>query len=463
MPPHPSPPDPTSGQAAGALGEQSPRRDDTRSNGETAGARGGHTESQDPSALPGPVGACIARIAGRLLDHNGVISVVLLGSAARGELVCAQIDGRLEVFGDLEFLAITGRRLPQARRLAMAGDVHDMGVSLGCRNPLFHAEVLIRERRRLPKMLPLIFTNELRVCGRVLAGVDLLSEIPAVTAQTLDRRNTHEILMKRLWALAEAVPGLWLDQRDLPELPARTLSVAAARNALDVPTVLLPEAGVLLPTYAARVEYWATHAALPFRAHIDQAVGGDSSAWLVRVLADRRAAIRSPDLAQSHRVSVAALEAALGWLLKVPVGSSPGAVAEAVVRNSRALYHEVPISPGELVGLITQARAVRRDRGLGAATRWTAAARKGRLTAALLALHGSLGAWQGLDESGARTLLDTTWAALGPLAEPAATPGNAFPSLWRDARRAIARAWWRAIRLGDPVARRRLEEALWHD
>jgi predicted nucleotidyltransferase len=285
----------------------------------------------------------LERLAARCLADRAVVAVLLLGSAARGELVAATVDGRLELFGDIELFVVTDGRLPGPRRRLLAEELARIGADFGYRSPLFHVDVAVRERARLGSLPPRVFTYELRANARLLAGEDVRSEIRPVTLADLDRPNTREILMKRLWALAEAMPLAWLEGAALDELAWRSLGVALRRNPLDVTTVLLPEAGVLLPTYRARVDHWADHPELPFRPTLDEALGADSGLYLRRCLADRAAA--SPPAPSSYGDAIAAIEGALAWLL----GCRPGEVVDIVARRSRSPFGERPSTAGEIL------------------------------------------------------------------------------------------------------------------
>lgn len=414
-----------------------------------------------PLAPPGTaslVETQLARLTEPLRVQPRVTAVVLLGSAARGELSAATVDGKLELFSDLELLAVTDGRLSASERRALNERVAATARGFRYRSPLFHTEVLFRERSRLATMPPLVFTFEARHAGRTLWGPELLEAIRPVGPDSLDRRNTHEILMKRLWALAEAVPASWVAGRKMGDIESRTLGVSTARNALDVPTVLLPEAGVLLAGYGRRVSHWAAHHQLPFRHRIDAAAGGDSASYLTACLAARRVAQSPADPQLAHERCVAVLRGALAWLL----GVEDDAVAGRVVEASSSLFHEGPISIGEILGLLRQWPTLAAAQGVPWAVRWATGPRKGLLTSALLHLHDALDLHLAGHRKEAASALARAQGSLAALDVEGAAPAkdDGFPAAWLSTRWRTGRCFWRAVRLGQPLAWSRMAAAL---
>jgi hypothetical protein len=201
---------------------------------------------------------------------------------------------------------------------------------------------------------------------------------------------------------------------------------------------------VLLPGYAARVARWRSETRLPFRPALDAALG-DSGAYLTACL-ELRAAAAPPDPASYER-AVAAIEASLAWLLGCP----PDETAAQIRTRSRALFHERPTTPGERLALARQAAELARASGAALAVRWLAAPRKGRLTSGLLELHHALvshvaGRHDEAEGHLRRAHAGARWRATDELC-----PGD-FAGRWLEVRTGLGRAFWRAIRLGEPDA-----------
>ncbi len=341
-------------------------------------------------------------LAERAMTHPASVAVAVLGSVARYEAAWARIDGRVEPFSDLELLLVTSRRLRPNEQLELRDALAALATTFGYVNPLFHVELLCRERRSLARMPPYIFTFELVANARTLAGPPILDKVRRVGLENLDRRNSHEILMKRLWALAEGLPQHWLADLPLDHISALVLAANLARQPLDVTTVLLPEVGILRPTYRQRLETWSHTVDLPCRSAIDQAAGGDSSEFLAGCL-ERRRDLRplSRPTVEYERV-VRVLEAALGWLLRC----EPSTLPQALPERSRQLFHEWPVTRGEWLALARQSLEIAARLGPAQATRWLFAPRKGLLAASLLELHLALIAHQQGDVGSARAHLD---------------------------------------------------------
>lgn len=455
------------------------------------------------------VASQVDAIADRIAAAPGVTAVMLLGSAARGELAAAAVDGRLELFSDLEFMVVTARRLPGEARRAISADVERMAAGFGYRSRLFHVDLLFRERARLRSLPPFVFTFELAANGRPLRGPDVRPLIRRVTLSNLDRRNTREILMKRLWALAEALPADWIGGRlPLPEVTARTLGVALCRNALDVPTVLLPDAGILLPTYAERVRHWCDVPGRPFRPVVDGALGMDSGRYLARCLAARGRADASAAPADDHarllrwiagalivvadagmgrdvapaRAEVAMADTDVAMTQAGTAIASPGVIAaksgdtaivaafaaDLIARTSRRVFNERPISPGEWLAVARQSVRIANTLGGRRAVDWLRRPRKGDLCAGLLLLHLALAQrGDGADgDAGAREVLAAAAERLAPIAagpddwRGAILRAPDFERAWLAGRVLAGRAFWRVIRLGDEGAWRRIADAI---
>ncbi len=424
------------------------------------------------------------RLAQGLAARPGIESVILLGSTARGELACRRIEGRLQLFGDIELMAVGERRIRAAERRRAKAVVDRIAASFAQRSPLFHVDVAFRSRDRLRALPPIIFRHELQAAGRVLRGPNVLADLAPLSADMLDIANTREILFKRLWALAEATPAAWLRDRPMDEIEARSWGVCLHRNPLDVPTVLLPACGILEAGYARRNALWRAQPQLPFRTWLDRRLGRDSAEYLDACLARRTDCTPAEDSAAAHRDAVIFLAAALEWSLRrleAEPARSPGALeaealdwtgalADALPAAGEQLFRSRPIARGEWWAMGRETVRIANTLGPGAALAWLRRSRKGHLAAALLQLQRALLAERAGPEARAREALQASryharLAAPGNLPSEK-EPGEAalddlpFSEAWLAVRLEVARAFWRVIRLGRAGAWRDLSDRL---
>jgi len=402
-------------------------------------------------------------------------AVLLLGSAARGELVYAQVDERCEVFSDYELLVVTRRRLPASRRQRIAAQLVALHREFAQRNPLFHIDVIFRERQRLRTLPRIIFTYELKANAQVLHGKDVRSLLPEVTLANLDRRNANEILVKRLWAILLHTPRRSL-RGPLTRLEEMTWGYVLCRNALDLTTVLLPHCGVLLPSYRSRVEYLREHYG---QLGLASRFGGGFPAFLTACLEERQSLSFSEPLPRRYARTVDYLKTACDLLLE-RTGAPDLSLPERLVTGSRRLFNEWPISRGEWANLARLTLQYAGRNGPVAAARWLGAPKKGIAAAGLLAAHRALLAHQAgrSDEATARlaesarllariALAPLPLSLSAPLEPPPPGGGRAtvsgvgvqepedFAARWLLLRQAWGDFWCEYMQLGDPTRRRR--------
>lgn len=395
-------------------------------------------------------------LAQRLMAQPQALGVAIMGGAARYECAWGTVEGHDELFSDIELLLVTQRPLREVEQSALRADLDTLAASFGHANPRFHVDFLVRPHYRLRSLPPFVFTYELVANGRTLAGRPMLDRVRPVGLTNLDRQNTREILLKRLWALAEGLPSAWLRGQLLDRRLALCLTANLARQPLDTTTVLLPEAGILRPTYRQRIECWRRIPDLPFREMVDRALGMDSALYLEQCLVRRSELEPLPDPTVEWERVVACLEASLAWLLACP----REAVATFLPNQSRRLFHEWPVTLGQWRATVREALRLARSLGARRAGRWLAAPRKGILAAALLELHRAMIDHQernavlaerrlGRAACFAATLDDRTW--LAPY-----DAGESFVERWLSVRWILGRSFWRIVRLGEPAAWQRI-------
>lgn len=407
--------------------------------------------------LPPRVQALLPQILMVLKSAPGASSIVLLGSAARGEFSWTEFEGQEALFSDLEFMVVTDRHVQGAQRDEMAARLEGLESGLGSTSPLFHIDVLYRERSRLATMPRTIFTYELRRNGQALWGEDPRHLLPDISIRDIDLRNTNEILYKRLWELLFHLPDSLVRGQPLTGLQEVQMAVLCARQALDVPTALLPHAGVLLPTYRERVSFWReNHSALIVRGPAASELAG----FLTGCLAIRERPERWYALARDFDLADSSGPSAGGALTDLYV-STVHWLSEALDYVGYQ-FNEQPRTPGEAVNLARMALRALGGRGPTFTAQWLTVSRKRLFARGLLALHRSLEASLLGQTSAAREHLAGSEDLLAQLA---LGPGdsdkhNSRVEPWLQARQAWGQVWAEFVRLGDLAFRRRLERRL---
>lgn len=381
-----------------------------------------------------------------LAEAPGLVSVLLLGSTARGELAYCELDQGLEIFSDYEFLVVTERHLGTRERRRIGTQLSALERQFAQRNPLFHIDVTFRERRRLRTLPRIIFTYELKANAQVMCGEDVRSLVPEVTLANLNLRNANEILIKRLWATLLNTPRRMLGG-SLTGLEQMVWGYVLCRNTLDLTTVLLPHRGVLLPSYSERVKHLKERYG---QLGLAPRFGEDFPAFVAACLEERRTLRFSGSLLQGYAKVISYLRTALGLLLDA-ASPADGPVAERLVTDSRRVFEEWPISRGEWANLMRLTFRYARSRGPLAATRWLRSPKKGLTAAGLLAAHRALIGHQARQDDEAAAQLAQSARLLASIAL------TSFPSLegdfatgWLALRRAWGEFWREYVRLGDP-------------
>ena len=376
-----------------------------------------------------------------------ICSIFLLGSAARGELSILQHErGEVEIFSDYEFLAVTTKRISRQNRTILQNQLRSLEKQIGNPNPLFHIDVLFRERNRLSTLPSTIFLYELKQNGIDLYGRDMRHEMPEVTIRNLDFRNTNEILFKRLWAILLHLPRRFL-LGGTSHAERRVTGYVLSRNALDLTTVLLPQEGILLPTYHQRVEkLGAVYPELAFFTLF----GSKLPSFLETCLSKRLDLdFTNVDLDDWYRETIRYLELAIQY-----IAFKVGCTGTSLPACSKRIFNEWPISRGEWYNLARLMLQHLRDQR--AVYHWLFSPKKGWLTLGLLSMHKALIAWRKGDSGEAKASLQVSRTALNQLTltDNDLMP-ESFPIQWLSLRKLWADFWCEYIRLGDLRYRQR--------
>ncbi len=181
-------------------------------------------------------------------DH--LKAIVLTGSVARDEASFIRREDGWELYGDVEFMAVTEKGAAMsATTLSMIR--HQIEDDL--REHQTHCQVDLSAVRpdyvrRLP---PHIFSYELKHCGKVIWGdTGILESIPDSLVKDLSREDAWRLLCNRLIEQLAFVGDFSSTSSELtPELHYATVKLY-----LDMATSYLVFAGAYEPTYRGRAE-----------------------------------------------------------------------------------------------------------------------------------------------------------------------------------------------------------------
>ena len=177
-------------------------------------------------------------------------SVILVGSASRGELSFIEKDSLL-VRSDIEFYVVT-EDINEVRS-KIGPKIRDVELKYNSIWPEFHIDISYLTSYQFRSLKPWIRHYELIENGKIFFGSNIISALASVTVKNLDYCELNEIALWRMLALLSRFPIKLIDNRkDIP----LDFGFALARNILDLTTWLLPGKEILIGNYTDRVSFW---------------------------------------------------------------------------------------------------------------------------------------------------------------------------------------------------------------
>jgi len=214
-----------------------------------------------PFAYPAELIACVTEVATWVDRHLPVSRLLLLGSTARGEASWHEHRGSVNILSDLEFYLLTTRPLGADERQGLSDAMRGWHETWTFPNPFFHIDISINPEALFWRKLRFdrrIAAYEVISNAIVLLGADFERGPHLFGVKQLDLGNTNELVLVRLWMQLLFTPSrVVLGAAN--ETEWLVLKYALCRNILEVLTILLPNCGVLLPSYSAREQYFRGH------------------------------------------------------------------------------------------------------------------------------------------------------------------------------------------------------------
>jgi len=394
----------------------------------------------------------LTQIVNRVLERVcSVESILVVGSTARGELSYIDTEDDLRLFSDYELVLLTQREVNCKKRYSLALEVDQLGRCLNPGNPLFHVDLAWYPLHRLPRLRHTVAIFEQKKTGKVVWGKDYRHLMPEITIQSLSKKDVNEILYKRLWALLLYLPQEFFKSSLTSEIKD-VATYVLVRNALDLTTVLLPYAGVLLPTYAQRVEYLADNYG---RLELERVFGPKFPRFLAACLEGRDILSWEGSLFVLYAQVVGYLEHTLRYLL-ARQGQAVDDVSRAIQAYSPLIFREWLPRRAEIKHAL---RVLRGRLSLQQAIRWPGLSHKGLLTACLIQIHRSMIAHLSGNRPEAHAALQLAQSLLDPLISRPLSRLNfdgPFIRSWLALRRDCGYFWWEFVRRGGPVSCQRI-------
>ncbi|MCF6252183.1 MAG: hypothetical protein L3J75_13075 [Methylococcaceae bacterium] len=180
--------------------------------------------------------------------------VLLVGSAARGELCWEYSHNKLQMYSDIEFLVAV-----DYKNNRLLNDVKQQVADIESKCPYgeaFHIDYTVIPWPKLQKVDKKFFVFESKQCGIDLGNQSVSDCLPEINRSNLNWKELNEVLLHRMNSMLHAIP-LSLFNSTMSEIESRTFVLNIAKNTLDLTTWLHPyEADRLIAGFNARTDSW---------------------------------------------------------------------------------------------------------------------------------------------------------------------------------------------------------------
>jgi len=180
----------------------------------------------------------------------GTKSLLLIGSASRGELVFKQNRRGLVLFSDLELVVITKRNnlYDKQKALKKIDYIEKKQRIIGART--FHIDVSFTTVQRWKRLKQKFHAWEIKNTGQVLYGENFLGLLRA----NVEPKYTIQSSFNRLLYLLLFLPISFFEKKPTKE-DLESFNFILSRAILDFPIWMLCSKGILIPGFKERYEY----------------------------------------------------------------------------------------------------------------------------------------------------------------------------------------------------------------
>lgn len=180
-------------------------------------------------------------------------SMILVGGTSRGELSYERVDDELRIYSDYECLIVADGRTSRRRARELRSHFEGVRERIDGGTPFFHIDYNYLSNRSFRRMDRTFFTFDAKSTGIAIRGPDIVNELPEVTSDTIDLRESNETLIWRLWQMLLYQPLSIVSDRTTSEVWERYFGYALCKNSLDLTTWLFPWEGRLVSSFGTRV------------------------------------------------------------------------------------------------------------------------------------------------------------------------------------------------------------------
>lgn len=177
-------------------------------------------------------------------DCDDIEAMILIGSCSRGEeSYYLDSGGRKRLLSDFETLIVTHDGLAKETKTKLQKIGEDLKGKT--ESPFFDFEYSTMKSASVARLDKRFIHFETAATGKIIVGSeDVLKRIPEITPININRSELNSIVIHRYYHVV----------RDWVASSERQRKYLLARNTLDIPSVVLPYEGVLVPSYRLRNE-----------------------------------------------------------------------------------------------------------------------------------------------------------------------------------------------------------------
>jgi len=191
----------------------------------------------------------------KIIGRDNLVSIVFLGSAARGELSYKFTDEQLDVYSDIEFVVVVKKHVPEETNEKLKERYNQLLNEMSVKSPLFYVDYGISTYSKFKRTPPTLWAFEAQKFGKIIYGEDVISCMIPVTLQNLDYGSLNELIIVRLWNMLIHLNNNIIYKK-ATEYEKFIAKFCYSRNILDILTILLPNYGVLIGGYRNRLNYF---------------------------------------------------------------------------------------------------------------------------------------------------------------------------------------------------------------